>query len=97
MADCENSLGSIWPDDLYFVVPASAGPYVNNGGQIIALPARFDGWKVRVVRNNLPLDMDEQVVGDPYFEHIMGNNTLNLSNDALTGDKFMIQAYKPIS
>jgi hypothetical protein len=93
---CENSLGSIWPDDLYFVVPASGGSYVNDGGQIIALPSRFDGWKLRVVRNNAPLDMDEQVVGDPYWEHVPASNSINLSNDATTGDKFMIQAYKPI-
>ncbi len=93
---CENSLASIWPDDLEFVVPASGSPYVNNGGQIIALPARFDGWKLRVIRNNSPLDMDEQVVGDPYWEHVPASNSINLSNDAITGDKFMIQAYKPI-
>ncbi len=94
---CENSLGSIWPDDLGFVVPASGGTYISDGGQIIVRPDSFSGWKVRVNRNNLSLDKGEQVVGDPYFTHDETNNFINLSNDAVTGDKFMIQAYKPVS
>jgi len=92
---CENSLSSIWPDDLYFVVPASGGDYINDGGQIITLPSAFAGWKVRVNRNNTPLDYEDQGTSDPYFTQDTGNNFINLSSDAVTGEKFMIMAYKP--
>lgn len=95
MADCDVTLGSIWPDDLYFVVPASGGSYINNGGNVITLPSAFSGWKVRVVRNNSPLDYGNQN-GDPYFTHDTTLNQLGLSVDAVTGEKFMIQAYKPV-
>jgi len=91
---CDNTLASIWPDDLYFVVPASGGPYINNGGQIITLPEAFKGWKVRVNRNNTPVDFEDQGTGDPYFER--GDNFISLSVDVVTSEKFMIQAYKPM-
>lgn len=93
---CYRSLGDIWPDDLYFVVPASGGGYVDAGGQIITLPDAFSGWKVRVARNNIPVDNGEQVSGDPYFEQNLESNFLNIVPDATEGDKFMIQAYKPV-
>jgi len=93
---CENTLSSIWPDDLYFVVPASGGPYVNPGGQIITLPEEFQGWKLRVNRNNAPVDYLDQGTGDPYFEVDFDNNFINIHPDASEKDKFMIQAYKPV-
>lgn len=95
---CNNSLSSIWPDDLYFTVPVSGSPYVNDGGQVIALPAKFGsggGWKVRVNRNNVPIDFEDQGTGDPFFTQNLDNNFLNISPDAKQGDKFAIMAYKP--
>lgn len=94
---CENTLASVWPDDLYFRVPLSGSPYINDGGQVIALPASFLGWKVRVNRNNTPLDYNDQGTGSPYFTQDWNNNFITLSNDALEDDKFMIQAYKPVT
>lgn len=92
---CDNSLGKIWPDDIYFVVPDSGGEYVSDGGQIIKLPVSFVGWKIRVLRGNVPVDYNEQVPGDPYFEHNPAEQFLNIHPDAQSGDKFIIQAYKP--
>jgi len=94
---CQNNLADVWPDDLYFVVPLSGGSYISDGGNIIALPAAFNGWKVRVVRNNQPMDYGQQVVGDPYYTQDISTNTVALSNDAAEGDKFQILAYKPAS
>lgn len=93
--DCDNTLASIWPDDLYFVVPLSGSPYINADGQIIALPLAFKGWKVRVVKNNIPLDYLDQGVGAPYFDQNLPANAINLSLDVEEEDKFMIWAYKP--
>lgn len=92
---CYKSLSDIWPDDLYFVVPSTGGEYINAGGQIVSLPERFQDWKVRFVRNNVPVDFEEQVSGDPYFAHNLEGNFLNIVPDAVEGEKFMVQAYKP--
>jgi hypothetical protein len=92
---CNYSLGSIWPDDLYFVVPLIGGSYINAGGNIIQLPEKFRKWKVRVVRNNVPQDYGQQVSGDPYWTRDYDTNTIGLSADAIDGEKFQIQAYKP--
>lgn len=90
---CENSLGSIWPDDLYFVVPAADGEYISDGGQIILLPSIFNGWKLRINRNNVPIDYLDQGTGDPYWNQ--SGNTVILSQDVNTNEKFLIMAYKP--
>lgn len=94
---CQSNLSDIFPDDLYFVVPASGGPYINDTGNIISLPDIFKGWKVRVVRNNTPLDYGDQGLGDSYFTQDTSTNTIGLSADAATSEKFIIQAYKPTS
>lgn len=93
---CENSLGSIWPDDLYFVVAASGG-YINPGGQVFTLPVAFEGWKIRINRNNIPLDFEEQVSGDPYFTNDTTTRVVTLSVDVSLGEKFCVMAYKPVS
>lgn len=94
-ADCEYSLGSIWPDDLWFKVPVSGGPYINEGGQYISLPSQFEGWKVRVLRNNVPVDYEDQGEGDPYYTQDVNANTVYVSAVVVEGEKFSIQAYKP--
>lgn len=93
---CEliNVLAELIPDDLYFVVSASGGEYINPGGQVITLPARFSGWKLRVNRNNVPLDYLDQGTGDPYWGQ--AGNTVVLSADVLELEKFLIMAYKPL-
>lgn len=96
MAGCDQTLGSIWPDDLYIVVPVSGGQYINAGGQVITLPGKFKGWKIRVNKNSIPLDYENQGTGDPYFQHDPINNFINLSVDAVELDKFCIMAYKPV-
>lgn len=94
---CEYSLGSVWPDDLYFVVPESGGEYANDGDNIIQLPDSFINWKLRVFRNNIISDYGDQGLGDPYWTRDYDLNTVALSVDAATNDKFIIQAYKPVS
>jgi hypothetical protein len=91
---CTTSLGSLWPDDLYFVVPASGG-ILNDGDAVFTLPTRFRNWKIRVVRNNIPNDFQQQVLGDPYFDVDITLNEVTIVPAASLGDKFMIQAYKP--
>jgi hypothetical protein len=92
---CDTSLKSIWPDDLYFVVPVSGSPYINNNENIITLPAEFKNWKVRVFRNNGLLDYGQQIPGDPYWNWDQTQNTIGLSTDAQTFEKFLIVAVKP--
>jgi len=86
-------LRELIPDDLYFVVPTSGGEYIDAGGQIILLPARFNGWKLRVFRTNVLLDFEDQGQGDPYWTK--AGNTVVLSVDASELEKFAIFAYKP--
>ena len=86
--------GSTPPDDLYFRVPDTGSSYINNGGNIITLPATFLGWRVRLIRNNTPVDYGDQGLGDPYFTQDISTNTLGLSADAVTDEKFMVWAYK---
>lgn len=92
---CDASLNSIWPDDLYFVVPISGSQYTNAGDNIIQLPATFLNWKVRVFRNNTLQDYGDQGLGDPYWTRDYTLNTIGLSVDAAYQDKFAIFAYKP--
>lgn len=82
------------PDDLYFVVPLSGGIYISDGGNIITLPLSFDGWKIRLFRNNTMVDYGNQGTGDPYFTQDTNTNTLALSADAVEDEKFSVWAYK---
>lgn len=93
---CSNTLASLWPDDLYFVV-LDTGGFVNPDGSVFTLPARFQNWKIRLIRNNIPVDFEEQVVGDPYFTIDLSTRVVTIVPAASLQDKFMAQAYKPAS
>lgn len=95
---CENTLGTIWPDDLYFVVAATGG-YINPGGQIFILPVIFGlngGWKIRLFRNNTIVDYQQQIVGDPYFTYDPSTRAVTVTPDVALQEKFIVQAYKPV-
>ena len=94
---CSNSLKDIWPDDLYFVVPASGGEYINPDETTINLPSRFANWKLRIWRNNGRLDYEDQGNGDPYWTHNEGNNQAVLNVAVEQYEKFIIEAYKPLT
>lgn len=81
------------PDDIYFVVAASGG-LINPGGQVFTLPSTFQDWKIRLVRNNIPTDFEEQISGDPYFTYDVSTRVVTIVPDASLQDKFMVQAYK---
>lgn len=95
-ASCDNTLASVWPDDLYFSV-LSVGGFVNPGGQVFTLPSRFQNWKVRLFRNTELLDYQDQGIGDPYWTIDLATRVVTLSMDANLGERFSIQAYKPAS
>ncbi len=96
MANCDNTLALIWPPDLYFVV-ADSGGYINPGGQLFTLPLIFQNWLIRLVRNNVPTDFEDQGLGDPYFTYDPTTRIVTIVPDASLEDKFMVQAYKPNS
>lgn len=93
---CDNTLASLWPDDLYFVV-ADVGGFINPGGSIFTLPLRFKNWKIRLIRNNIPADFEQQIVGDPYFTIDLTTRVVTIIPTASLQDKFQVQAYKPAS
>lgn len=97
---CRNSLADIWPDDLYFVI-GRPGSLLDAGGQVFTLPSSFSGpnggsgWKIRINRNNTPLDYLDQGTGDSYFSYDTNTRVVTLSVDVSDLEKFMVQAYKP--
>lgn len=93
---CTNSLGSIWPDDLYIIVQSSGG-LINPGGQVFTLPADFKGWKIRMTSDNSPVDFEDQGTGDPYFTIDFDTRVVTLWQDAVLQQKIVIMAYKPTS
>lgn len=93
---CDNTLASLWPNDLYFTVSAIGG-YINPGGQVFTLPLAFKNWKIRLIRNNTPADYQEQIVGDPYWTIDYATRIVTIVPDASLQEKFQIQAYKPVS
>lgn len=78
------------PNDLAFSVPSF---YMAEGDNTVQLPVTFKGWRIRVLRDNIPVDYTEQVAGDPYFTRDTVNNTLWFSIAATSNNKFVIQAY----
>lgn len=94
MAACDNTLGSIWPDDLYIVCGA---------GQLI-LPAAVSstfptmvGWMIRVMRGGAPLWFGNPGLGQPYFDYTAITAEATWNQPPVDGEQFIIQAYKPAS
>lgn len=93
---CDNTLASLWPDDLNFLVEASGG-YINPGGLVFTLPSRFKNWKVRIFRNTGLLDAVDFGIGNPFWDIDYSTRVVTLSIAAQLQETFSIQAYKPVS
>lgn len=91
---CENSLGSIWPDDIYIVCGAGE---VIEPGDVSTTFSTMVGWLVRVIRGGAPLWLGNPGNGSPYFDYtdITGEATWSVA--ASDTEEFIIQAYKPSS
>lgn len=94
MGQCNIELSQLWPDDVYFVVPASGGSYGNNGSISFIIPA-FKGWKVRMIRNGFPQWLGNPNDGDTYFDFTGITGEFTVSVALVTGEKIICQAYKP--
>lgn len=98
---CDNTLSSIWPDDVYFVVGV-ANPSVNNGvavqnGDNSFIIPSFIGWKVRLVRAASPQYYTNPGTGNQYFDYTSITGEFTLSTQAATQEEFICMAYKPAS
>ncbi len=91
---CSNTLGSIWPDDLY--ITCGVGQLIEPGAASSVFPTMV-GWKIRVVRGGAYLDYQDQGGGDPYFDYTAITAEATWSVQPADGEKFIIQAYKPAS
>ena len=97
--DCDNTLGSIWPDDVYFVVgvanpSVNGGVAVQNGDNSFTIPS-FVGWKVRLVRGSFPQYYTDPGTGTQYFDYTSITAEFTLSSPATTQEEFICSAYKP--
>ncbi len=91
---CENSLGSIWPDDLYIV--CGAGELITPGANSSTF-STMEGWLIRVFRGGAPLFNGNPGNGSPYFDYTAITGEATWSITAFDGEEFIIQAYKPAS
>jgi hypothetical protein len=99
MANCDNTLASIWPDDVYFVVGV-ANPSVNGGvavqqGDVSFTIPSMIGWKTRLIRGSLPQYLTNPATGNQYWDYTSITGEFTLSNPAGTQEEFICSAYKP--
>ena len=87
--------GDVIPDDVYSIVEDGGNFIINDGDTTFTLPSAFQGWKVRVFRNNTLLDFTD-MNGDSYYTQDTETNTITLSVAAVTDEKIVIQAYKKV-
>jgi len=79
------------PNDIYTIVGSG---FIIDNIATITLPTNFENWLVRVYRNSVLLDGVD--LGDPYFTQDVLNNTIELSENTIEGEKFAIMAYKKV-
>lgn len=91
---CDNTLGSIWPDDIYVV--CGAGELVLPEAASSTFPTMI-GWKVRVIRGGSPLWLTNPGNGNSYFDYTALTGEATWSDVPVNGEAFIIQAYKPAS
>lgn len=89
---CENSLGSIWPDDIY--VKCSSTAIIKPNDTSTIFPTMV-GWKIRIIRAGSPLWFGNPGDGDPYFDYTALTGEVTWSQLPVNTEKFIIQAYKP--
>jgi hypothetical protein len=89
---CENSLGSIWPDDIYIV--CGVGNLIEPDDVSTIFPTMI-GWKIRVIRAGAPLNLGSNSNGSPYFDYTAITGEATWSIVAQNTEEFIIQAYKP--
>ena len=92
---CNNTLGSIWPDDIYIV--CGAGQAIEPGDVSSTFSAMV-GWKIRVKRGGAPLWVNQDPGnGSPYCDYTSLTGEVTWSNPPVDGEEFIIEAYKPAS
>lgn len=91
---CSIELSELWPNDVYFVVPASGGQYANDGDISFIVPT-FVGWKARLFRGGLPQYLTDPGDGNSYFDYTSITGEFTLSAAAAQYEIFICQAYKP--
>lgn len=90
-----SSINDIYPpNDLYATVGSST-LFLDNISSI-TLPPSYQNWMIRIFRNGSLLDYEDQGASDPYFDYDASTGEITLSNDTVTGEKFVIIAYKKI-
>ncbi len=90
---CSNSLGSIWPDDLYII--CGVGELIEPGAAS-SIFITMKGWKIRVTRGGTPLWVNNNPGnGSPYCDYTALSGEATWSVLPADGEEFIIQAYKP--
>jgi len=79
-------------DDIYSVVDGSSTFSINSGVTEILLPAGF-AKRLRIFRNNVLLDFEDQGLGDPYFTYDATTGIVTLSVETSSQEKFVFMAY----
>ena len=94
MANCDNTLASIWPDDLYIV--CGAGQAITPGS-VSTIFSTMAGWKIRIIRGGAPLNLGSNSNGSPYFDYTSITGEATWSQLPADTEEFIVQAYKPAS
>ena len=89
---CDNSLSSIWPDDIYVVCGTGE---VIEPGDVSTVFFTMIGWKIRVIRAGAPLWVGDPGNGSPYFDYTAITAEATWSVLPVNAEEFIIQAYKP--
>lgn len=91
---CNESLASIWPDDIYTV--CGSGQLIEPAAASTTFPTMV-GWKVRIIRAGSPLNYGSNSNGSPYFDYSAITGEATWSITPFDTEEFIIMAYKPIA
>jgi hypothetical protein len=88
-----SSVNDIYPpNDLYATVGSST-VFLDDISQV-TLPYLYQNWMIRIFRNGSLLDYQDQGASDPYFDYDASTGQITLSSNTVTGEKFVVIAYK---
>ena len=92
--DCNNTLGSIWPDDIYVI--CGSGEAIEPGDASSTFTSMI-GWKIRIIRGGTPLWSGNPGDGSMYYDYTSITGEVTWSAVPADTEQFIIQAYKPAS
>jgi hypothetical protein len=90
---CDQSLGSIWPDDIYII--CDTGQLIEPGATSSTFPT-MKNWKIRIIRGGSPLWFEFNSNGSSYFDYTSLSGEVTWSFPPQQNEEFIIQAYKPL-